>query len=181
MTARQQWTVVAVVVALMAGALGAGSYFLRDELTQITVGSKAPDFAAKTLDASPVTRTLEHYKGQVVLLNVWTTTCLPCRDEMPNMERLYADYNPKGLKVVAVSVDPPGMEQAIRDFRKEFNLTFDILYDESGGIQQTYQTTGYPESFVIARDGTIHKKWIGEDNWNSPGNRRLFDQLLAAK
>jgi len=71
------------------------------------------------------------------------------------------------------------MEQAIRDFVKEYQLTFDILYDPTGGIQQQYQTTGYPESFVIARDGIIHKKWIGEDNWNSQGNRRLIDGLLA--
>lgn len=181
MTARQQWTVVAVVLAVMAAALGAGSYLLRDELQQVTVGSKAPQFAAKTIEGSPVTRTLEHYKGEVILLNVWTTTCPPCRQEMPNMEKLYADYRSKGLKIVAVSVDPPGMAQAVRDFKKEFNLTFDVLYDETGAIERAYQTTGWPESFVIARDGTIHKKWIGEDNWNSEGNRKLFDQLLAAK
>ncbi|MBC8088856.1 MAG: TlpA family protein disulfide reductase [Phycisphaerae bacterium] len=181
MTVKQQWAIVAIVVAVMAGALRVGSYVLRDELRQIAVGSKAPDFTAKTIDVSPVTKTLENYKGEVILLNVWTTTCPPCRQEMPNMEKLYSDYKSKGLKIVAVSVDPPGMEQAIRDFKKEFNLSFDILYDASGAIEQSYQTTGWPESFVIARDGTIHKKWIGEDNWNSQGNRRLFEQLLAAK
>ena len=181
MTVKQQWTIVAAVVALMATALGLGSYLLRDELQQIAVGSEAPDFSAKTIDESPVTRTLKHYKGEVVLLNVWATTCLPCRDEMPNMEALYADYKSKGLKIVAVSVDLPGMEQAIRDFVKEYKLTFDILYDPTGGIQRQYQTTGYPESFVISRDGIIHKKWIGEDNWNSAGNRKLIDQLLAEK
>jgi cytochrome c biogenesis protein CcmG, thiol:disulfide interchange protein DsbE len=181
MTVKQQWTVVAIVVAVMASALGLGSYLLRDELRQITVGSKAPEFTAKTVDVSPVTRTLDHYKGEVVLLNVWATTCLPCRTEMPSIEALYADYKAKGLKVVAVSVDLSGMEQAIRDFVQEYGLTFDILYDPTGGIQQQYQTTGYPESFVIARDGTIHKKWIGEDNWNSAANRSLIDQLLAAR
>lgn len=179
MTVKQQWAIVAIVVAVMASALGVGSYVLRDELRQIAVGSKAPDFTARTIDESPVTRTLKHYKGDVVLLNVWATTCLPCRTEMPSIEALYADYKPKGLKVVAVSVDIPGMEQAIRDFVKEYKLTFDILYDPTGGIQQQYQTTGYPESFVISRDGTIHKKWIGEDNWNSEGNRRLIDGLLG--
>lgn len=180
MTVKQQWTIVAVVVAVMAGALGLGSYLLRDELTQVTIGSKAPEFSAKTVDASPITKTLENYKGDVVLLNVWATFCLPCRTEMPSIEALYKDYQSKGLKVVAVSVDEPGKEQAIRDFVSEYKLTFDILYDEKGTIQQQYQTTGYPESFVISRDGVIHKKWIGEDNWNSPNNRKLFDQLLAA-
>lgn len=179
MTAKQQWTVVGIVVALMAGALGAGSYFLRDELRQISVGSKAPEFQAATLDQSPIKKTLASYRGEVVLLNVWATTCGPCRVEMPSMQKLYDDYKPKGLKIVAVSVDLPGMEQAIREFAKEFNLTFDVLYDESREIERQYQTTGYPESFVIGRDGTIHKKWIGMDDWNSPANRVLIDQLLA--
>ncbi|MDQ6611357.1 MAG: TlpA family protein disulfide reductase, partial [Gemmatimonadota bacterium] len=119
------------------------------------------------------------YKGQVVLLNVWATFCVPCRTEMPSIEALYKDFKPKGLKVVAVSVDAPGKTQAIRDFVKEFNLSFDILYDSLGTIEQQYRTTGYPESFVISRDGTIQKKWIGEDNWNSEGNRKLIERLLA--
>jgi peroxiredoxin len=86
---------------------------------------------------------------------------------------------PQGLKVVAVSVDDPGSEQAIRDFAREFGLTFELLHDASGAIQGIYRTTGVPETFVIGRDGTIRKKWMAEDNWNSEGNRRLFTALLA--
>lgn len=179
MTAKQQWTIVGIVVALMAGGLATASHLLRDELQQVSVGSDAPQFAAVTVDAAAAKRTLDSYKGEVVLLNVWTTTCLPCRTEMPSMDSLYKDYGPKGLKVVAVSVDPPNSEQNIRDFVKEFNLSFDILYDAQGAIQQQYRTNGWPESFVISRQGTIYKKWIGENNWNSAENRRLFDQLLA--
>ncbi|MEP6780550.1 MAG: TlpA disulfide reductase family protein [Gemmatimonadaceae bacterium] len=179
MTAKQQWMVVAVVVALMGGGLAAGSYLLRDELRPLMVGNKAPIFVAGTVDATPVTKSFAAYKGEVVLLNVWATFCGPCRVEMPSIEALYKDFKPKGLKVVAVSVDEPGKLQAIRDFVKEFNLSFEILYDSTGTIEKQYQTTGYPESFVIGRDGTIHKKFIGADDWNSPGNRKLIEMLLA--
>ena len=46
-------------------------------------------------------------------------------------------------------------------------------------IQTIYRTTGVPETFIIARDGTIRKKWISEADWNSEGNVRLLESLLA--
>jgi cytochrome c biogenesis protein CcmG, thiol:disulfide interchange protein DsbE len=179
MTAKQQWLVVLGVILLLAGGALAATHFLKDELTSVSVGSDAPGFAVKTVDATPVMRTLSDYRGEVLLLNIWATYCIPCRTEMPSIEALYKDLGPKGLKVVAVSVDQPGFEQQIRDFVKEYNLSFEILYDDTGAIQAIYRTSGVPETFVIGRSGKIHKKWIGEDDWNSPGNRTLLEQLLA--
>ena len=179
MTAKQQWLAVLAVVVLLGGGAFTAMHFLRDELTSITVGSKAPTFRAKTLDAQPVVKTLANYRGEVVLLNIWGTFCIPCRTEMPSIEALYQDLGKKGLKVVAVSVDQPGFEQQIRDFTKEYKLSFDILFDDTGAIQQTYRATGVPETFIIGRDGVIHKKVISADDWNSAGNRKLIELLLA--
>lgn len=179
MTAKQQWMIVGAIVALLGGGAFAATHFLKDELTSVSIGSQAPDFSAKTLDAAPKTKTLADYKGQVVVLNIWATYCIPCRTEMPSIESVYQDLGRKGLKVVAVSVDQSNYEQQIRDFAKEYKLSFEILYDESGAIQSLYRTTGVPETFVIGRDGVIHKKWIGAEDWNSAGNRRLLEQLLA--
>ena len=103
MTARQQWTVVAVIVLALGGALFAASHLLGDQLYPVSVGSRAPNFSAVTVDPVPRTRTLADYKGQVVLLNIWGTFCIPCRDEMPAIEKLHEAMAPKGLKVVAVS------------------------------------------------------------------------------
>jgi peroxiredoxin len=179
MTAKQQWMIVGAVVALLGGGAFAATHFLKDELTSVGIGSAAPEFSAKTLDIAPKVRTLADYKGQVVVLNIWATYCIPCRTEMPSIESVYQDLGRKGLKVVAVSVDQSNYEQQIRDFVKEYKLSFEILYDESGAIQSLYRTTGVPETFVIGRDGVIHKKWIGAEDWNSAGNRRLLEQLLA--
>jgi peroxiredoxin len=71
------------------------------------------------------------------------------------------------------------MQEKIRDFVKEFGLSFEILHDAAGVMQGIYRTTGIPETFVIGRDGVIRKKWVGADDWNSPGNKRLLEQLLA--
>jgi cytochrome c biogenesis protein CcmG, thiol:disulfide interchange protein DsbE len=179
MTARQQWGIVASIVAVLAVGLFAASRLMSDELFPVNVGSRAPDFHAKVLGQSKQKSFAADYKGQVVLLNIWGTFCLPCRDEMPAIEKLHEAMAPKGLKVVAVSMDDPGSEEKIRAFVKEFGLTFQVLYDPTGKITNDYQTTGVPETFVIARDGVIRKKMIGASDWNSATNRALIAQLLA--
>jgi peroxiredoxin len=183
MTARGQWAVVLGVVALLAAGLWGATHYLGDEIFPVSVGSPAPDFHAATLpDSGGPPASVKHvadYRGQVVLLNVWATWCAPCRVEMPSIEALHETYGPKGLKVVAVSIDDPGTENAIRAFAKDLGLSFEILHDPSGDIQKAYQTTGVPETFVLGPDGVIRKKVIGAADWNSPANRALVEQLLA--
>lgn len=179
MTARAQWSIVlGIVVALGIGMLAAVK-LLGSELFPVSLGSKAPNFTAVTLDGRKQVKGIHDYEGQVVLLNIWATWCQPCRVEMPSIEALYKDFGPSGLKVVAVSVDNPGMEQTILDFAKEMKLSFELLHNSSGDIRQIYQTTGVPETFIIGRDGIIRKKMIGADNWASLGNRSLIAQLLS--
>ena len=179
MTARQQWGVVLGVVALLALALGAATYFLGDELFPVGVGSAAPDFHANTLYGPKRVKTLADYKGKVVLLNVWATWCEPCRVEMPSIEKLHREFGPEGLAVVAVSVDDPGTEDHVREFAKELGLTFEILHDPTQSTRASYQVTGFPETFIIGREGTIRKKMIGAADWSSEGNRRLVRELLG--
>jgi peroxiredoxin len=180
MTQRQQWGIVAGIVLLLAGALAAGVHFLGDELFPVEVGSKAPQIQGVTLDEARRQKTLADYEGKVVLLNVWATWCEPCRVEMPSIERLHREFGPQGLAVVAISIDDPGAEQRIRDFVKELGLTFEVLHDPAQVTTRTYQVTGYPETFVIARDGTIRKKFIGPDDWSSESNRALVRELLGS-
>lgn len=198
MTMRQQWAVVAGVVALLAIGLLVATRTMRDELFPVGVGGNAPDFKATPLlepvypaapDAAFTSRevdaaaakSLADYKGDVVVLNIWATWCAPCRAEMPSIERLHREFGPRGLKIVAVSVDDPGQQKAVRDFARELGLTFEILHDPTHDIQKAYQTTGVPETFVLGRDRVIRKKIIGATDWSSPGTRALVAQLLAER
>jgi hypothetical protein len=79
-----------------------------------------------------------------------------------------------------VSVDEAGPADVMA-FARELNLTFDILHDRRGQIQQRYFTTGVPESFLIDGEGIIVRKQIGEHPWSSPANRRILEQLLGQK
>jgi thiol-disulfide isomerase/thioredoxin len=178
MTSRQQWAVVGAVVLALGLGLGVASYFMKDELFPVFVGSKVPDFHAKEL-GSPKVKTLADYKGQVMLLNIWATWCEPCRLEIPSLQRLQEAYGPKGLKIVAVSIDDYVPEDSIQRYLKNFGVTFEVLHDPSHAIERVFQTTGYPETFVVGPDGTIRKKIIGPDDWSSLGNRALVAQLLG--
>lgn len=178
MTVRQQWSVVVLVIAVLGAALGIGSHLMKDELFPVNVGSTAPNFRAKVL-GGPRYKTLTDYKGQVVILNVWATWCGPCQVEIPTLERLYKEYGNKGLKLVAVSIDDYVSEDSIRSFARNYGMTFEILHDSTHAIERQYQVTGYPETFVIGKEGTIRKKWIGPDDWTSLGNRALVAQLLG--
>jgi peroxiredoxin len=97
---------------------------------------------------------------------------------MPAMEQLYRTLAPRGFAIAAVSIDE-GDPDDVRSFGRELKLTFDLLQDRSTRIQQTYQTTGVPESFLLDRSGVIVKRVIGAHDWNSPANRALVERLLA--
>jgi cytochrome c biogenesis protein CcmG/thiol:disulfide interchange protein DsbE len=179
MTARQQWIVVAAIVGVLAVGLGAASYFMRDDLFPVTIGSETPNFKAKVLKADTYKSFNADYKGNVVLLNVWATYCKPCIVEMPSLEKLYQAYKDSGLKMVAVSIDDAVSEDSVAAFARNLGVTFEILHDPTHEIEKVLQITGYPETFVIGKEGTIRKKWISSDDWSSQGNRALIAQLLG--
>lgn len=180
MTRRQQWLAVAVAVVLAATGVFAATTLIGDHLRVVGVGSKAPEFRAAPM-TDTVEKTLADYRGDVVLVNIWATWCGPCRVEMPSIQRLHESYGPRGLKIVAVSIDEPSQGKAIREFTSDFRLTFEVLHDRSAAIRNDYQTVGVPETFVIGRDGVIRKRWTGPADWNSAANRALIEQLLAEK
>ena len=179
MTGRQQLAIGALVIGITAAIAYGATHYLRHELFPVELGSKAPDFTATTLDSVPRQKSLADYRGQVVMLNVWATWCLPCRVEMPSIEELHKAYGPKGLKIVAVSIDDPGTEPAIRAFAKQYGLTFEILHDAKGEITEAYDISGYPETFIVGKDGVIRKKLMQATDWNSADARALVERLLT--
>ncbi|MDB4870380.1 MAG: resA [Gemmatimonadales bacterium] len=181
MTVRKQLAIGCVVLAIVAGIAYGATQYLRKELFPVELGSKAPDFTALTLDSIPREKRLADYRGKVLMINVWATWCLPCRVEMPSIEALNKAYAPKGLKILAVSVDDPGTDATIRAFVKQYGLTFEVLHDGQGKISELYDISGYPETFIVGKDGVIRKKLMSATDWNSPEARALVDRLLAEK
>ena len=181
MTGRQQLAIACVVIGVSAAIAYGATRYLRKELFPVELGTKAPDFKAYTLDSVPRLKSLADYRGKVLMINVWATWCLPCRVEMPSIEALNKEYARKGLKIVAVSIDDPGTDSTIRAFVRQYGLTFEVLHDPQGKISETYDITGYPETFIVGKDGVIRRKLMSATNWNAPEERALVDRLLAER
>ncbi len=158
----------------------------QDRVRPVTAGTVAPEFEVNNLDGG-LARLSDH-KGEVVLVNIWATWCLPCLIEMPSMERLYQEIGEDGFEIMAVSIDAElgGFDLAgrpggdIQAFADSLGLTFPMLHDPSGGIERSYRTTGVPETFLIGRDGIIYKKVAGGTEWDAPQHKELIQRLLAA-
>ncbi len=141
------------------------------------IGSRPPDYVVRRLPQGDSTGMRAAYKGHVTLINLWATWCGPCRAEMPSIERLYQAYRDRGFRVAAVSVDEGGDEDVLA-FGRQFDLTFDLLHDQSGNIQVAYQTDGLPQSILIGRDGRVDYMALGAVEWDSPAMRQRVEQLL---
>jgi cytochrome c biogenesis protein CcmG/thiol:disulfide interchange protein DsbE len=175
----KQWILVGVVVlALVAGATALVKY--GRDIEQVEVGAVAPDFQVVDLATGDSISLKERYRGSVTLVNIWATWCVPCRVEMPAMEKMYQSLAPLGFKIAAISIDE-GNPDDVRAFGKDLGITFDLLQDRSTAIQQSYQTTGVPESFLLNREGVIVKRVIGAHDWSSEVNRKLIERLLNEK
>ncbi len=127
--------------------------------TNIAVGASAPAYATQSLAGDSVS--LASLKGKVVLLNVWATWCHPCRDEIPQLEALHQQYQARGLEVIGVSVDNGGMESGIREFARDFKMTYPIWLDPDERVSARFLTIGVPETFLIDREGVIRWRKIG--------------------
>lgn len=137
----------------------------------------APDFAVTDLEGRAVR--LSAYRGKVVLLNVWTTWCPPCREEMPSMERLHRRLQGRDFVLLAVSQDDDG-QRAVAPFVREMGVTFPVLVDPEHQVGRRYGVWGYPETFVIDRNGYIVERVIGPRDWMAPDQVAALEALIAA-
>ncbi|MFM9594319.1 TlpA family protein disulfide reductase [Streptomyces scabiei] len=97
---------------------------------RVAVGERAdaPAFSGRTVDGKPVR--LSDYRGEVVVVNAWATSCGPCRAEAPALERTYRTFEDRGVQVLGVSTDVE--RRNARAFQREFGLSYPSLHDPGG-------------------------------------------------
>ena len=184
MSRKKSWTPYLLAV-VGAAAVVFLAWLNQDRLNPVVPGRQAPEFAAFDLQGAP--KTLADYEGKVLLVNIWATWCPPCQQEMPSMQRLREAIPDEDFAILAISVDAPFGETDIfgreggnlEAYALEKGLTFRILHDPTGKVQETYQTTGVPESFVVGRDGVILKKVAGPTEWDAPAHVEFIQRLLG--
>ena len=98
------------------------------------------------------TYSLADLRGRVVLVNFWATWCPPCRKEMPDMEKLYREFEKKGLTVLAVSDEE---RDTVTGYLQKQNYTFPVLLDPGRKVNTAFSVEGIPKSFLFDREGKL--------------------------
>lgn len=131
--------------------------------TQTT--TEAPQWTARDLKGQTVAST--QYADSLVLLNFWATWCGPCVKELPDLEKLHANFKDRGFKVVGVNLDE-GDSSDIEDFIRKRNLSFPVIRPISNHMMEDFGGIRYiPTSFLISPDGKIIRRFDGKVSFDS--------------
>lgn len=119
------------------------------------------DTAMKSVNGEPIK--LANYSGKVLVVNLWATWCGPCRNEIPELVRLYHEYQDRGLEMVGLSTeDPDASAQSVQEFVRKYNVDYRVGWvTRDVAIALMQGRSSIPQSFIITRDGRIKKRFIG--------------------
>jgi DsbE subfamily thiol:disulfide oxidoreductase len=181
MTRLKQILLLLLLLALPAPArsesAGKANYKLVPNLEPMKDNAATPDFFLP--DHAGKKTTLKDFRGKVVLLNFWASWCIPCREEMPAMERLYQQYKNKGFAIVAVDVKD-NRKDALA-FLKELKISYPIMVDADGEVGLLYGAWGLPTTYLIGPKGEGLARVWGPAVWDSQGAKQLVQDLIDGK
>jgi len=125
--------------------------------------------------------TLGDFGGRVVLLNVWATWCVPCRKEMPTLDRLQARLGGKDFLVIALSIDREGVAPVKRFYQELKFEKLAIYVDPSGKGSRTLVIPGVPATLLIDRQGRETARKMGAAEWDGPEMVSLVERTIHAR
>lgn len=127
------------------------------------------DFELTTLDGDVIS--IADYRGKVVMVDFWSSWCVPCRAEGPVLAETYRVWRDRGVEFIGIAIwDTEG---AVRDFIELNGIEYVNVIDETGLTAVDFGVTGIPEKFFISAEGRIVKKVIG------PNTRETLDSILT--
>ncbi len=130
------------------------------------------------VDLSGRERTMDEWKGQVVLVNFWATWCAPCREEIPALIETRSTLGARGLEVVGIALDDA---ERARSFAADFKISYPILVGDGTTIELMRQlgnrSGALPYSVVIDRQGQVAASHLGLLSLDKM--RRMVDPVLS--
>ncbi len=139
---------------------------------------QAPDFTLERLDEDGDLQ-LSSLRGKAVVLNVWASWCVPCKDEAPYLEEIWRENRDRDL--VVLGLDAKDFRGDAKDFISRFDLTFPVVFDGPGDTLDGYGVTGFPETFVLDREGRVVRAFVGpvDGDEDRPELRAAIEEALA--
>ena len=130
-------------------------------------------------DGSGRNLTLEHFRGTLILVNVWATWCAPCKEEMASLNHLALLFENKNIKFVPISIDVSGA-LTVRSFYERLGLNnLSIYVDPSKNVMDALGITGIPTTILIGRDGREIGRTVGPAQWDAPESVKLITEIAG--
>lgn len=136
------------------------------------IGQAAADFSVQDSDRSV---SLNQFRGQVLVLNFWATWCPPCVEELPSLMTMQNRMKGNGVVVLAISIDVDG--DAYHRFLKQHDVNLLTVRDPDQKVSRVYGTSGWPETFIIDRQGVLQRKFVGPVDWTAPEVMQFLSKL----
>ncbi len=118
---------------------------------------------------------LSEFRGKIVFINFWTTWCLACIIEMPSMEKLHQKFKDKDFVMLAINLQESASR--VKQFYKEYKLTFTTLLDTTGDVGAGLGIRSIPTTFILDKNGRIIGKALGPREWEGKKSIALFEYL----
>ena len=132
-------------------------------------------------DETGQARSLSDFGGKVVVLNIWATWCVPCRREMPTLDRLQAALGGPDFEVVPVSIDRGGID-TIRKFYADISVRSLGMYaDTSGDVLREVGALGLPTTLIINSGGQEVARIVGPAEWDSTEIMQFLRPIIAQR
>jgi len=139
------------------------------------VGLRAPDFTLQTLDGSPLG--LSDLLGYPVVMSYWATWCVPCKNELGILTRIFPEYRGRGLQVVTINAIEQDSLDKIQTAVVELGIEFPVMLDEGNQFSQMYQAVFFPTTIYVDGSGVIRHIALGDSSESD--FRTKIEQLLT--
>jgi tetratricopeptide (TPR) repeat protein len=139
------------------------------------IGKAAPEFRLKELKGGEIS--LSEFKGKVVLLDFWATWCGPCRQEMPDFEKIHRELGAKDVVVLALDANEP--QDTVAEYIHKEKYTFPVLLSEGSDVVSRYSVNAFPTTFGIDKTGRIADILQGSGAGNDSRLRGLIEKARA--
>ena len=137
----------------------------------VSISGKKVDFSFYDFKTNSLKK-ISDYKGRLVVLNIWASWCPPCMKEIPDFVELQTKLDQTKATVISINVDKRGSEQKIREIIAQKGINFPVFYDPDSESTRFLSTTGFPETFIISKEGEVL-------TISDPESGKLSDRIRA--